>query len=75
MAGRVHGVGYRAFVQMSASLGGLAGEVWNCRDGCVRGIVAGDSIDEFVKALWNGPGRIDAVTHEPAPQQEFPGFS
>ena len=75
VAGRVQGVGYRAFVQTTAALGGLTGEVWNSRDGCVRGIASGDRIDEFVEALWKGPGRVDEVTHEPAPEQEFPGFS
>ena len=75
VAGRVQAVGFRAFVQTAASLGGLTGEVWNCRDGCVRGIASGDRIDEFVEVLWKGPGRVDAVTHEPAPEQPFSGFS
>ena len=73
--GSVQGVGYRAFVQMSASLGGLTGEVWNSPDGSVRGIASGDGTDDFVEALWKGPGQVDAVTQEPAPEQHFSGFS
>ncbi|MCH8978782.1 MAG: acylphosphatase [Armatimonadetes bacterium] len=75
MKGTVQGVGFRMYVQTSASLEELAGEVWNCRDGCVRGIASGDRIDEFVEALWRGPGRVDSVTREPAPEQRFSGFS
>lgn len=75
VAGQVQGVGYRAFVQTTAAQAGLAGEVWNSRDGCVRGVASGDRIEEFVQSLWEGPGRVEAVTHEPATDQGLSGFS
>ena len=73
--GSVQGVGFRLFVQTSAAMSGLTGEVWNGRDGTVRGVASGDGIDEFIEVLWKGPGRVDAVTHEVAPERQYPDFS
>lgn len=73
--GCVHGVGFRLFVQTSAAVCGLAGEVWNSRDGSVQGIATGDDVEEFIDILWKGPGRVDAVTHDVAPEREYRGFS
>jgi acylphosphatase len=47
--GRVHGVGYRAFVEMRASEIGLEGWVRNRRDGSVEAVLQGP--EEAVAAM------------------------
>jgi acylphosphatase len=55
--GRVHGVGFRAFVEAEALSRGLSGWVRNRRDGTVEAVLSGD--DEAVRAglaaLRQGP--------------------
>lgn len=71
--GRVQGVGFRAYVREFAEYLELEGGVWNCRDGSVGAVVrhpAGEAIDDFERALWNGPGRVDKVSRTDA--ETFP---
>lgn len=65
--GRVQGVGFRSFVQREAIRRGLAGEVWNRRDGAVEMRAQGpaDTLEEFCYALVRGPGRVDSLDAEP----------
>lgn len=57
IAGRVQGVGYRAFVADQARARALAGWVRNRRDGAVEALVAGNAaaIDELIAACRRGP--------------------
>jgi acylphosphatase len=68
--GRVHGVGFRAFVEREAVHRGLEGWVRNRRDGSVETLIAGDEpvIDEMIEACGRGPAvaRIDWVDIEEA---------
>ena len=55
--GRVHGVGFRAFVEDEAMQRGLEGWVRNRRDGSVEALIAGDDrlVDEVIEACRRGP--------------------
>jgi len=57
VAGRVQGVGYRAFVLRKADQLGLAGYVMNLKDGSVRVRVEGERqvIEELTRDLAKGP--------------------
>ena len=61
--GRVHGVGFRAFVEREAKERELEGWVRNRRDGSVETVVAGDEfiLDEMIEVCGRGPAvsRID----------------
>ena len=63
--GRVQGVGYRDFVQVTALDRGLEGWVRNRRDGSVEAVFAGPaaSVAQMVEACRRGPpaARVDAV--------------
>jgi acylphosphatase len=76
--GRVQGVGFRYFTKGLADRLGVAGEVWNRRDGGV-GILAGHPdeavLAQFVEGLRNGPGRVDHVTQTPTPLTVLRPFS
>ena len=65
VAGRVQGVGYRAFVLRKADQLGLAGYVMNLKDGSVRVRVEGDRgiIEELARELAKGPplASVDGV--------------
>jgi acylphosphatase len=55
--GRVHGVGYRAWVADTAVSLGLSGWVRNRRDGTVEAVVSGASgaVQSFVAMCRDGP--------------------
>ncbi len=55
--GRVHGVGFRAWVSDEAEQLGLSGWVRNRRDGTVEAVISGDEtiVDEFVARCRQGP--------------------
>jgi acylphosphatase len=57
IAGRVQGVGYRAWVEEEASARGLNGWVRNQRDGTVAALFAGDpaSVSAMLTACREGP--------------------
>jgi len=63
--GRVHGVGFRAFVEEEATARALAGFVRNRRDGSVEAVFAGpaDIVEAMVAACRRGPPAawVDAV--------------
>jgi len=63
--GRVHGVGYRAFVEHSALRHDLEGWVRNRRDGTVEALFSGpaESVAAIVEVCRRGPilARVDAV--------------
>jgi acylphosphatase len=57
IAGRVQGVGFRAFVERKAANLGLTGWVRNRWDGTVELVAEGDRpiLDQFLAALRRGP--------------------
>ena len=61
--GRVHGVGFRAFVDDQSIALGLAGWVRNRRDGSVEAVFAGpaDKVAQAIEACRRGPpaSRVD----------------
>lgn len=68
--GRVQGVGYRAWLAMTAQAKGLDGWVRNRRDGSVEALLAGDQtvVTDMIAACHRGPSaaRVDAVVVEEA---------
>lgn len=79
VAGRVQGVGFRAWVRRTALGLGLAGSATNLADGRVE-VVAEGSEDDCVKLLaelrgGGAPGRVTRVTQRwSEPQGEPAGF-
>jgi acylphosphatase len=68
MKGEVQGVGLRAFVERSARVFGINGEVWNCSDGSVKAYVQHkDSahLHAFIKIINTGPGEVENLHIEP----------
>jgi acylphosphatase len=74
VTGCVQGVGFRWWTRDTASALGLAGSVWNRRDGSVEVCAAGSgaALDALERALAEGPAgaRVDVVRrvepdHEP----------
>ena len=77
--GRVQGVGFRAFVQQSGALFGLAGWVRNVDDDRVETVAEGrrDVIERFVQAVKTGPraARVDEARVEwETPQGDLKQF-
>lgn len=73
VTGRVQGVGFRQFVASIAIQFGIVGSVWNRKDGaveCVAQAPEAETLDDFVRQIWSGPGRVDSVEVEP--EQEDP---
>jgi acylphosphatase len=70
ITGRVHGVGYRAWVEHRASAHALEGWVRNRRDGSVEALFAGPEhvVSDMIAVCRRGPStaRVDAVTEESA---------
>jgi acylphosphatase len=71
VTGRVQGVGFRAFVQWTASRLGLGGWVRNCWDGAVEGEAEGTdaALVELQVELRRGPGtsHVETLVVEPMP--------
>ena len=63
--GRVHGVGFRAFVEREALKRGIEGWVRNCRDGSVEAVFAGPRkmVEAMTAICRRGPfaARVDAL--------------
>lgn len=68
IAGRVQGVGFRQHVFRAAVYHGLAGEVWNRRDGAVECVAFGseDALLLLEEAIRRGPGYVESVQVLPA---------
>jgi acylphosphatase len=73
--GRVHGVGFRAFVEHEAVQRGLEGWVRNRRDGSVETLIAGDErvLNEIIEVCGRGPAvaRVDRMDVEEADASEL----
>ncbi|RVV99206.1 acylphosphatase [Mesobaculum littorinae] len=78
VAGRVQGVGFRAWTKAEAETLGLSGRVWNDADGTVGAILAGAprAVQEMVDRLRKGPpsARVDTVDTQPMQDDPEPGF-
>ena len=80
IAGRVQGVGFRAFAEDQASVEGVHGYVRNLADGRVEVVAEGDeeSVTRVERKLRRGPpmSRVEAVEVEPLVPTGRPyGFS
>jgi acylphosphatase len=73
--GRVHGVGFRAFVEHEAVQRGLEGWVRNRRDGSVETLIAGETrvVDGMIEACRRGPAsaHVDRIDVEEAEAGEL----
>lgn len=76
--GRVQGVGYRWFVQKSATSIGLSGYTRNLDDGRVEVYAIGEAeqLNELCGLLWKGPHLSDVrgVDEEEAAPEKISGF-
>jgi acylphosphatase len=77
--GRVQGVGFRYFVEHSATLLGLAGWVRNRDDGSVEvyAVGAAEQLSELAGLLWKGPrwAEVRGVDESEAAVEHVRGFS
>lgn len=66
IAGRVQGVGYRAWVERQAGARGLSGWVRNCRNGSVEALFSGEAtvVEAMAEACRSGPrmAMVEEVT-------------
>ncbi len=73
--GKVHGVGFRAFVEHHALKRGLEGWVRNRRDGSVEALFAGPlkSMEGMIAACQIGPlsGHVDGLDQREGTADEF----
>lgn len=78
ITGRVHGVGYRAWMVHKATELGLSGWVRNRPDGAVEALIAGDtaSVEEMSRLCRRGPrmAEVSSITEDLADAPEEPGF-
>lgn len=78
IAGRVHGVGYRDWMEREAIRLGVQGWVRNRRDGTVEALVAGEeaAVQALLSACRRGPSlaQVDDITEDFADPPEEPGF-
>lgn len=68
--GKVHGVGYRAWIADEAAAHGLAGWVRNRKDGTVEAVLSGpeDAVSGLIAKCRRGPrlAQVMAIDSEPA---------
>lgn len=71
--GRVQGVGFRAWTEVTALERGVQGWVRNRRDGAVEALFAGpaDAVAAVVAECRRGPGRVDAIDQRDGTAAEF----
>ena len=73
--GRVQGVGYRAWAEITALEHGLEGWVRNCRDGSVEALFAGpkDVVLAMTELCRQGPpgARVDGIDHRAARSEDM----
>ena len=78
IAGRVLGVGYRAWMVHKATELGLSGWVRNRADGAVEALIAGDvaSVEEMSRLCRRGPrmAEVSSIDEDLAEPPEEPGF-
>ena len=78
IAGRVHGVGYRAWMVEQAERLGVSGWVRNRRDGTIEALVDGDvaSVEELLRLCRRGPpfATVTEIVEELAEPCNEPGF-
>jgi acylphosphatase len=78
IAGRVQGVGYRAWMIHQADRLGLSGWVRNRRDGTLEALVDGDtaSVEELLRLCRRGPpfAVVTEIIEELAEPYDEPGF-
>jgi acylphosphatase len=76
--GRVQGVGFRWFVEHTATALGLRGWARNLDDGSVEVYAVGspEQHEELARQLWKGPpaARVEAVGQEEAGMEKLSGF-
>ena len=73
--GRVQGIGYRAWTEVTAVEHGLEGWVRNCRDGSVEALFAGpkEVVLEMIELCRQGPpgARVDGIDHRAARSEDL----
>jgi acylphosphatase len=78
ITGRVHGVGYRAWMVHKARELGLSGWVRNRYDGAVEALIAGDiaSVEELSRLCRRGPrlAEVSSIEEDLADPPDDPGF-
>jgi acylphosphatase len=78
IAGRVQGVGFRAWMAHKAAELGISGWVRNRGDGKVEALIAGDvaSVEEMSRLCRRGPrmAEVSSIAEELADPPEEPGF-
>ena len=78
IAGRVQGVGYRAWMIHQAERLGVSGWVRNRRDGTLEALVDGDtaSVEELLRLCRRGPplAEVTEIVEELAEPYPEPGF-
>ena len=78
IAGRVQGVGYRAWMVRKATELGISGWVRDGPDGSVEALIAGDvaSVEELSRLCRRGPrmAEVSSIEEDLAEPPEEPGF-
>jgi acylphosphatase len=73
--GRVQGVGYRAWTEVTAEERGVEGWVRNCRDGSVEALFAGpeELVLTMIELCRDGPpgARVDAIDQREASSEDL----
>jgi acylphosphatase len=79
IAGRVQGVGFRAWTCREARRRGLRGWVRNRADGSVEALLIGEAaaLEAMAEACWRGPpvAEVRAVARHPAEDDGSQGFA
>lgn len=78
ITGRVHGVGYRDWMERRARALGIHGWVRNRADGSVEALVAGDAdaVEELLRLCRRGPrlAEVSSIVDELTEPPDQPGF-